>query len=183
MTDPSRQYVTGSILLDTSHHVQTMEWSDPPQKWHEMRYDSEKERSEKNMVWHGQVFQDLKKIATIKETLWGQIIAPSAEALGGNQRTGRWLIPAALLDACLQACSTLTYIKSKTYHLPVGFESLRLLKELTPEMNCTVQVQLLEEGESQTFFNFAVFNEKQDVMLLAHRYRAAIISKAGEAAG
>ncbi|WP_298859934.1 type I polyketide synthase [uncultured Gimesia sp.] len=181
VTDPSRQYVSASVLFDTLDQLDCIEWSEPPEKWHEMNYSSEKVRSEMNMVWHGRVFQDLKQIATTKDKLWGQIIAPAADAILGEARKGRWLVPSALLDSCLQACSTLTYVNSKTYHLPVGFESLNLLKEFTPGMKCSVLVHLIEETEEHTKFDFAVFNEDKEVMLVAHGYRAVIISSAGEA--
>jgi hypothetical protein len=180
VTDPSRKFVTASVIFDRPM-LPIVEWFEPTATWYEMQYDSEAVRSEQNMVWHGDVFQDLRQISISGNRLWGRMIAPSPEAIRGKNRVGNWIVPSALLDSCLQACSTLTYVNTKTYHLPVAFESLHLFQEISPGANCTVQVQLKEEHDDHSIFDFAVFNEEQEVMLAAQGYRAVIIFSAGGA--
>ena len=69
----------------------------------------------------------------------------------------------------------------ETLHLPVGFADLHFFEELVPGTKCTVQVHLVEEGDSHTVFNFGLFSQDQTLLLAAHGYRAAIISAPGEA--
>ena len=181
ITDPSRCYVSGSVLFDPPVQNPTMEWQEPTVKWQDMQYSSEEERSELNLVWHGPVFQDLRQIAYSRNMLWGRITVPCGDAIRGLSRRGQWLLPSALLDACLQSCSVLTYTRTKTLHLPVGFADLHFFEELVPGTKCTVQVHLVEEGDSHTVFDFGLFSQDQTLLLAAHGYRAAIISAPGEA--
>jgi NAD(P)-dependent dehydrogenase (short-subunit alcohol dehydrogenase family) len=130
VADPSRLYVSAAI-----EHVQhvvepTVDWCEPPVT-EAMPYDSEEAKLVQRMIWHGPVFRCLREFCVVNDTLWGRIVATRSTELRPGTTEAGWRLPAAVLDACLQACSTLTYVNGGEYHLPQAIGRLRFVRRGT----------------------------------------------------
>lgn len=176
IADPSRLYVSATVAGPQPSAKPAVDWRAPPVDWKPMEYDSEEAKLVQRMIWHGPIFRCLRDVCVQNDTLWGRIVAtPTTDLRPGTQEIG-WRLPAAVLDACLQACSTLTYVKGGKYHLPQSISQLRLWSHPTAGESCTVIVQFREGGGDQTAFNFALYGSDQRLILDATDYRAAIVS-------
>lgn len=180
ITDPSRLYVSGTVLLSPPKRPVSMQWQAPPDRWHELKIETEKERSDQNMVWHGPAFQCLKRVLRDDMTMWGEILVPAENDLCGPRRQGEWLLPSSVLDACLVTCSTLTYVASGTFHLPVACDALHFFERPTPGETCIALTHFKGEDNDQTLFDFGLFTQSGRLLLAAESYRGAIIVRPGD---
>jgi hypothetical protein len=122
------------------------------------------------------VFQCLRDFCVADKRLWGRIVAPPPNELRPDTDQSGWRHPAAVLDACLQACSTLTYVCGGKYHLPHTIGRLHLGCAPATGESCIVLVRFREERDERTHFDFTLYGEDRRVILDAVDYRAAIIS-------
>jgi hypothetical protein len=151
-------------------------WRAPPAEWKPMEYDSEQAKLVQRMIWHGPVFRCLRDVCVRDDTLWGRIVATRTTDLRPGTSESGWRLPAAVLDACLQACSTLTYVNGGKYHLPHSIHQLRFWSAPEPGEACIVIVRFRESSGDQTTFDFALYGGDQRLILDAADYRAAIVS-------
>jgi malonyl CoA-acyl carrier protein transacylase len=176
VADPSRRYVSAIAEIDQAAPKPAVPWAEPPVPWRAMAYDSEEAKQVQRMIWHGPVFQCLRDFCVADKRLWGRIVAPPPSALRPGTHAAAWRLPAAVLDACLQACSTLTYVCGGKYHLPHTIGRLHLGRAPATGESCIVLVQFREERDERTHFDFTLYGEDRRVILDAVDYRAAIIS-------
>ncbi len=176
VADPSRLYVSAVVEAGDGVSTATVPWEPPPGPWSQMPYDSEAAKVVQRMIWHGPVFQCLKQFCFSQGTLWGRIVAPPRTELRPGTAEAGWLLPCAVLDACLQACSTLTYIHGGQYHLPQGVKRLQFGTLPATSETCTVVVRLREEREDRTLFDFTLYGDDRRAILDVEEYHAAIIA-------
>ena len=83
----------------------------------------------------------LRKIRLDLAGGWGEMIAALPQELGGERRAGRWLLPAAGLDACFVACGVyLWYHHKGVFSLPHAIGRLRLGRLPQAEEPCVVRL-------------------------------------------
>lgn len=175
VTEPSRKYVSAEISFDPIEIPFTFRAPEEKAEWHNMRYDSEAIRSQGRMVWHGEIYQGLKRLKIYKETIWGEVIADSLQALQGN-RNGVWKTPSALLDCCMQCASAHVYIQSDLYILPIGFDVITFGTMPKPDEKCMFQADLVEQNEREVLFDFQLRDSQNRVVIAAKNFRSGIVS-------
>jgi hypothetical protein len=175
VTDPSRVHVSAVVEAGGGAPAAAVEWSEPPGAWSRMSYDPEDALAIQRMIRHGPVFQCLQELCISRDKLWGRIVAPPLSELRPAAPEAGWLLPCAVLDACLQLCSTLTYLRGEHY-LPQAVNTLRLGRLPAAAESCIVIACRREAGPDRTAFDFTLYDEHRQVLLDAQGYAAAIIS-------
>jgi hypothetical protein len=180
LTEPSRCFVEGIVHFGAEPVKPSVVWAEPPSDgWRAMRFDDERTRSEHNLVWHGPVFQDLRRLTGRGETLWGEIIAPALDQLAPDAQPGAaWCSPPAALDACLQACGILSWHRDKTYYLPWGFQQIGLVAAPMPGEVLMVVVQLREQLADRAIFDFSLYGADRRLLISVQGFRGVKVSSA-----
>jgi len=176
IADPSRLYMSATVTGAPPSSQPVLCWHAPPVDWKPMEYDSEEAKLVQRMIWHGPVFRDLRDVCVQDNVLWGRIVADDKSVLRPGTQESGWSLPAAVLDACLQACSTLTYVKGGKYHLPQSIAQLQLWSSPAAGESCVVIARFRDGSGEQTMFDFALYGIDQRLILDATDYRAAIVS-------
>ncbi|MFQ5990283.1 MAG: polyketide synthase dehydratase domain-containing protein, partial [Candidatus Methylomirabilales bacterium] len=141
----------------------------------EMQYLDDRRAREKGLVLHGPRFRCLRQVWMQSDGGWGRIIAPPLSELGEKRGNG-WIIPAAVLDACLVACGVFANTELKVNQLPLAFKRLRIDRLPRAGEHCTVRLNLRGRQDDSTYFDFALFGNDGTVILVAEGHRCVILS-------
>ena len=113
------------------------------------------------------------------ETFWstpgaayGKIIAPPLDALAGAEQAAKWLIPSAVLDACLYTVGLWAWqsIRPGTA-LPKSFATVKLGRLPRAGESCIVRAESTEQTASEAVFNFVLCGDDGDVLIDVEGYR------------
>lgn len=140
-----------------------------------MRYRDEQDARNGGLVFHGPTLRCLQQVSLHAEGAWGRILAPPPTDLGEG-RGPDWVLPAAVLDACLVACGVFANQQLKVRQLPDAFERLRIGRLPRTGETCTVSVSLRGRQERNTCFDFTLVGDDGAVILDAEGHRCIILS-------
>ncbi len=131
------------------------------------------------VIYHGPPFRCLREFAVEGDEGWGRIVAPLASELGGRRDGSRWVIPAALLDACFFSCGVVLWWHLRgVVAIPDGIESIRLGRNPEPGEVCLVHITSRGRDGKLALFDFTVFGEDGSVVLQVEGYRNVIVAEA-----
>ncbi len=174
---PKRVYVSGQVELATMPPPPTPPMPNrPPDTWHDMLYPGDLRVEPEGLVVHGPRLRALKKVRFDDTGGWGRISAPPTSDLGPN-RGREWIIPAAVLDACLVACGVFTRQVQGFNPLPRAIGKLQLAGLPKRDEECTVRLRLADRGTKFADFDFVLFGEDDRVILSARGYRCTLLKK------
>jgi len=78
-------------------------------------------------IYHGPPFRCLKGVYCQYDGGFGRLIASELGELGGARQGSTWIVPGALLDGSMVACSTFMYAMfNGRVEIPQGIDRLRL---------------------------------------------------------
>ena len=82
------------------------------------------------LLYHGQPLRCLKNYGIQYDGGWGQIIAPPLSELAGPRSDTGWILPTAVLDACVVCCGSFVFLQfGGILEVPHGFELIRWAKQ------------------------------------------------------
>ncbi|MCA9069529.1 MAG: polyketide synthase dehydratase domain-containing protein, partial [Planctomycetaceae bacterium] len=131
------------------------------------------------VIYHGPVFRCLREFAVEGDQGWGKIVAPPASEVGGQRQGSRWVLPAALLDACFFSCGVVLWWNLRgVVAIPDGIGAIRLARSPQPGEVCLVHITSRGREGKLALFDFTVFGEDGSVVLQVEGYRNVIVAEA-----
>jgi hypothetical protein len=131
------------------------------------------------VIYHGPPFRCLREFAVEGDEGWGKIVAPKPGELTGSRLGSRWVIPAALLDACFFSCGVVLWWNLRgVVAIPDGIESIQLGRSPRPGELCLVHITSRGREGKLALFDFTVFGEDGSVVLQVEGYRNVIVAEA-----
>jgi len=146
----------------------------PPLGWFPHDYPDD------GLMFHGEAFRCLKEVAYQYDGGWGKIVAPALAELAGERGDQGWILPAAVLDACVVACGGFAYLQfGGVLEVPHAFERLRWSSMPRLEETCIVRFFFRERGERHSRFDFTLYGDDDRPLLEATGYRTVRIGAGG----
>ncbi len=172
LVEQDRPHVRGLVELADRPVSFSTARPDEPIDWHPSRY------REDDLLHHGPSLRCLKAYAHQQGIGWGKILAPAMAELAGSRPASGWIIPAAVLDACLVACGHYLFLEFPGgVELPKRFDRLRLGRLPREGETCLVRLQLRERTDGHSRFDFTLFGEDDEVLLRAEGYETVMVSQ------
>ncbi len=149
-------------------------WSGEPSPF---PYPRQYDRSRgSRLMFHGPVFRCLEGVLPGEGGGLARLIVPPVEALVPGTSAGAWLLPAALLDGCLQAAGLLGRILYDLSALPIGFGRVDVAPRAvraTGEV-VTLEVRIRPHGEDQLISDLYAVGE-HGPLLHVEGYRSQVM--------
>ncbi|MEZ6098603.1 MAG: SDR family NAD(P)-dependent oxidoreductase [Pirellulaceae bacterium] len=169
LVDADRRYLTGTV--DLSLQAPTMEprTAAPHHgEWHKVAYPPPDAP-----FFLGPTLRSLRRVQFDDGIVWGQCIAPALIELAGSHRTvNNWVVPCALLDACLYTTGLLAWHQIEPgVALPAAFDQLLVFAIPQPGDACLVESRISERGDGHATFDFDLWNAAGEWLLSASGYR------------
>jgi hypothetical protein len=126
------------------------------------------------VIHHGPAFRRLSQLVGCTDGRWyGKISAGATGDLGGPRRRGKFLLPAAALDACFFACGIYVWyqIDRRLISIPEGMDRVRLWRAARAGEACVVQLRLNSFERQRGSFDFVLFGEDESAILEVNGYR------------
>jgi hypothetical protein len=175
LIDPYRPFARGRVEFGETPAQSPGQALGEPEVWHDWRYLDAQTAREEGVVFHGPSLRCLKRIGFGPEVAWGQIVAPPLADLAGD-RAGTWLVPGAVLDACLVACAVFARVRLGTSQLPRAFRCLRLGRMPRPGERCALRADYRGRQGGDTCFDFVLVGENDEAILSVEGHLGAVIS-------
>jgi acyl transferase domain-containing protein/NAD(P)-dependent dehydrogenase (short-subunit alcohol dehydrogenase family)/acyl carrier protein len=121
----------------------------------------------------GPTLRNLREVCLRGTAGFGRITAPSPADLSGSPKAGAaWLVPSALLDACLYAVGLSAWraVRPGTA-LPKRFQSIRLGRTPNPGEACLVSLRLITQDETEATYDFRLTAADGTMLLDVTGYR------------
>jgi hypothetical protein len=114
----------------------------------------------------------LKQCAYQYDGGWGRIIAANAAELAGPRGGAGWVLPAAVLDACVVACGSFLYLQfGGVVEVPYAFERLRWTRMPRAGEDCVIRLFFRERDDRHSRFDFTLFGQNDEPLVQAVDYR------------
>jgi hypothetical protein len=122
--------------------------------------------------------QCLRKVRVEQETARGQIIAPALIELAGSHRAVEgWIVPSAVIDACLYATGLLCWSRTAPgATLPVKLGALVLGRMPHPGEACVVETRFVRRDGRFAVFEFTLFGDDGAALVQVKDYYVAWIT-------
>ena len=165
--DPERLHVSATIPQNATPPALTADPpGEPPLGWYPYEYPDD------GLLYHGPPLRCLKKFALQHEGGWGQIVAPPLAELAGQRSESGWILPTAVLDACVVCCGTFVFMQfGGQLEVPYGFEQLSWSRLPQPGETCINRFHFRQRDGRHSLFDFTLFGEDQQPILQATGYR------------
>ena len=162
-----RPHVTARVPFDSKAPLTDVEpLTEPPLGWHSFQY------AEEALLYHGPAFRQLREFSCQYDGGWGRITVPSAKELAGGRASDGWILPLAVLDACLVCCGTFVFLQfGGQVEVPQGFGRLAWNGTLTTGASCTVRFYFRRREDHCSYFDFTLYDEDGNPVLQANDYR------------
>jgi hypothetical protein len=165
--DPNRLHVSASVLFGTTTTpIEAAAPGIPPLGWHPFVYPDD------GLLYHGPPLRCLKQFAFQYDGGWGQIVAPPLAELAGPRSEAGWILPTAVLDACVVCCGSFVFLQfGGQLEVPHGFEQIRWSRQPKPGEICVARFYFRGRESRHSRFDFSLFGEDEQPLLQAIGYR------------
>ena len=103
---------------------------------------------------------------------WGRIVAADVAELAGPRGGAGWVLPTAVLDACVVACGSFLYLQfGGVVEVPYAFERLRWTRMPRAGEECVIRLFFRERGDRHSRFDFTLFGQNDEPLVQAVGYR------------
>ena len=162
-----RKHVHGIVEFADSPIVLAADPPDqPPLGWFPYQYPDD------GLIWHSEPFRCLKECSYQDDGGWGKIAAPAAAELAGTRSAEGWLLPAAMLDACLVFCGSYAYLQfDGSFEVPGGFDRLQMARWPKQGESCIVRMYFRGRQPDGSRFDFTLFDADNRALLSVEGYR------------
>jgi len=101
----------------------------------------------------------------------GRLVAPAPRHLAGDRPSGPWLIPSALLDGCLVACGTYSYVMLECrVELPRRIGTLIVYRQPLENETCLLRLFFRDADAQGTHYDFHLVGEDGAAVLSVTDY-------------
>jgi acyl transferase domain-containing protein/acyl carrier protein len=167
-----RQHARGIIELGEPAAWDTPAPGQPPAGWFPNRHSADA------LLFHGPPLRCLKDCSFQYDGGWGRLVAPPLAELAGPRSDAGWILPPALLDGCLYACSAFVYVQfGARVDIPSGLERLEVVRQPRPGETCIVRFHFLGRDDRHGRFDFALFGDGGPI-LRVQGFRTIVVSPA-----
>jgi acyl transferase domain-containing protein/acyl carrier protein len=181
LIEPGRVHVSALVELDTRPVSALPEagiaQEAAPDAWYEMKYRDRASARREGLVFHGPSFRCLRRVSLHATGAWGEIVAPPVAELGGGRGQG-WLVPVAVLDACLVTCGVFAHQVLGLRQLPHAFTAIRLCRLPRARELCTVRVQYRGREQQRTCFDLVLSGDDGTPLLAIEGHRCILLAEA-----
>ncbi len=166
VVDPQRLHVAGVVDLSETDEPVPQDPPGSPLGWFPHQY------ADDGLLTHGPAFRCLTDIAYQYDGGWGRIVAPAPSELAGPRLSHNWILPLAVLDACLVTCGSFVFLQfGGEVEVPHGFDQLRWWRQPRPGEVCIVRTYFRGRDEKHSRFDFTLYGEQDEPLLQAVGYR------------
>jgi hypothetical protein len=182
LVEERREYFLGVFSTSThlspeesqSHRFRGMSESADAQRWSKVRY-AEPDAA----VWHGPVFQELRKFRVEPHEVVGRIAASAPVQLFGGERSVGFLVPCSTFDACLYLIGLANVQLFGKLSLPVEFHDLWMGRLPDPGEPCEVRAWQHQADDRGATWSFELTGQNGDSILKVRSYRTGWLSEFG----
>ncbi len=176
LIDARRPHVHGIAELgSTAAVIEAAPPGRPPLGWTPNQYP------EDGLMYHGPALRCLTDCAFQYDGGWGRIVAPPLRDLAGRRAAAGWILPSAVLDACLFACGGFSFFQfGGAIEVPHGFERLTWTRQPRAGETCIVRLYFRGRDEHHSRFDFTVFGDDDRPLLQAIGFRTIRVTAGGE---
>ncbi len=158
-------------LADAPITLEAPELTQPPLGWYPSKY------ADDQLMFHGPKLRCLKECFYQYDGGWGKIVATSPSELAGTRSADGWILPMAVLDACVVVCGSFAFLQfGGAVEVPHQFDRLRWVRQPRAGEVCIVRAFFRGEGRHSEF-DFTLYGDAGDVILQADGYRTVIIAQ------
>jgi hypothetical protein len=123
------------------------------------------------LVRHGPSLRALQEVAYEQGGGWARLVARAPLELAGNRRGRKWLVPSALLDGCLVACSTYSYFMiGQRIELPRRIGDLLVYRQAKENERCRLRLFCRHADAKGARYDFEVVGEDGLAVLVVKDY-------------
>ena len=185
LIEPGRIHVRATAELDTRPALDrpAPDAAPAPAAWYEMRYRDQATARREGLVFHGPSLRCLRRGSLHANGAWGEIVAPAVTEIGGARAPG-WVVPAAVLDACLVTCGVFAHQVLGLHQLPQAFASIRFGRSSPSGRlprageRCTVRVQYGGRDQHRTRFDFVLSGDDGTSLLAVEGHHCILLTEA-----
>jgi NAD(P)-dependent dehydrogenase (short-subunit alcohol dehydrogenase family) len=135
---------------------------------------------EDGLIFHGPQFRCLKAWCHQYDGGWGQIVATGVEELAGKRGSEGWILPLAVLDACVVTCGSFLFMQfGGVVEVPYEFERLRWSRLPRAGEACVVRLFFRGRDERHSRFDFTLYGEGDEPILQAIGFRTIRVGAGG----
>jgi NAD(P)-dependent dehydrogenase (short-subunit alcohol dehydrogenase family) len=146
----------------------------PPLGWFPHAYPDD------GLLYHGPPLRCLKEVAYQYDGGWGRIAAPPLGELAGRRGEQGWILPLAVLDACVVACGSFLFLMfGGVLEVPYEFEQLRWSRMPHAGESLIVRLFFRERGERHSRFDFTLYGDDEQPILQTIGYRTIRVGAGG----
>jgi hypothetical protein len=146
----------------------------PPLGWFPNTYPDD------GLLYHGPPLRCLKEVAYQYDGGWGRIAAPPLAELAGRRGAAGWILPLAVLDACVVACGSFLFLMfGGVLEVPYEFEQLRWSRLPRAGESCVVRLFFRERAERHSRFDFTLYGDDEQPILQTIGYRTIRVGAGG----
>ncbi|MDZ4657544.1 MAG: C45 family autoproteolytic acyltransferase/hydrolase [Bythopirellula sp.] len=164
--DPNRLHVRAIVHFGSALPLESSNAGTPPLGWHSFVYPDD------GLLYHGPTLRCLKQFAFQYEGGWGQIVAPPLADLAGTRSDIGWILPAAMLDACVVCCGSFVFLQfGGQLEVPYGFEQIRWSRQPQPGEVCVARFYFRGRESRHSRFDFTLHGSDGEPLLQVVGYR------------
>lgn len=167
LVEAGRKYLSGVVISNPPKAVRNIVITAPPEC--EGRHVEYLERPTR--FYLGPSLRTLKTFWSTPEAAYGRIIAPPIDSLAGAAQAAKWIVPSAVMDACLYTVGLWAWqsIRPGTA-LPKSFAAVRLGRLPRTGESCMVRAYCTEKTDAEAVFNFELCGNNGDVLIDVEGY-------------
>ena len=122
----------------------------------------------------------LKQWAIQYDGGWARIVAPALAELAGPRPASGWILPPAVLDACLYACGSFCFLQfGGQVEAPQGLDRLAWTRQPREGESCILRFYFRGRDQRHSCFDFTLFGDDQRPLLEARGFRMVRIVPGG----
>jgi hypothetical protein len=175
LIEPDRLYVKGTVeVADRPCYALEETLIPPPDGWYPMPYP-EASQGAARFFYHGPTMRCLREVCLVPGGGYGRILAPDPAGLGGS-RTAGWVIPVAVLDACLVGCAAYSSQVHGIIPVPHAFGRVQLGRLPHVGEACILRVDYRGVEKDRTMFDFTLVGSNHEIIIAVTRYQCIPIS-------
>jgi hypothetical protein len=124
------------------------------------------------LLYHGAPLRCLRNYTFQYDGGWGEIVAPPPAELAGPRPDTGWVLPTAVLDACIVCCGSFVFLQfGGQLEVPHGFEQIRWSRQPRPGEVCIARFYFRSREARHSRFDFTLYGADDAPILQVVGYR------------
>jgi len=172
LVDANRPYLKGRVTLsDSPVSLPSKRPPVPTGAWQPIVYP------ESGQVFHGPALRRLRDFQVDAQSVWGRMSAPDfAELAGPRIQAAGWVVPSALLDACLFSVGVHTWFSvERIESLPFSFGRVRFGRAVKPGEECLCHVWFKSRDGKFVTYDFTLYGADGTAILGVEAYQIVLL--------